>query len=62
MNHLAGVARRMQSLTDFPASPGPACSFCEWRPQCPEAAEAESGDLAFLLDEELTLPPAEGSR
>ncbi len=37
MELMAANADRMQRTTEFPATPGPACRFCEWQPQCPES-------------------------
>jgi RecB family exonuclease len=34
-------AGQLQQQTDFPAMPGRHCSFCEWRPRCPEALTLE---------------------
>jgi hypothetical protein len=45
---LAGIARRMQGLTEYVATPSPACGFCEWRPQCPEAEYVEAGEYDWL--------------
>lgn len=33
----SAIAARIQANTEFLASPGPMCAFCEWRPQCPES-------------------------
>lgn len=45
---LAGIARRMQEVTDYSATPSSACSFCDWRPQCAEAAYVEAGEFEWL--------------
>lgn len=37
MELMAANADRMRRTKEFPATPGPACTFCEWRDQCPEA-------------------------
>ncbi len=37
MAKMVALARRMQAETEFEPHPGPACTFCDWRPQCPEA-------------------------
>lgn len=33
----AGIANRIRGNSDFEATPGPHCGFCDWRPQCPDA-------------------------
>jgi CRISPR/Cas system-associated exonuclease Cas4 (RecB family) len=56
MHYLTGIAARFQATTEFEATPSRACSFCEWRPQCPEAAELSSlefGDLEMEVEPEL---------
>lgn len=40
MDRLAATAARIQQTAVFEAMPGPACTICEWRPQCPDAAAA----------------------
>jgi hypothetical protein len=40
MHRVAGIADRIQATTAFEATPCSSCLFCEWRPQCPEAAGA----------------------
>lgn len=44
MERVAGIAERMRSTTDFEATPGAGCRFCDWLPQCPEAAAAAFDD------------------
>jgi CRISPR/Cas system-associated exonuclease Cas4 (RecB family) len=44
MRKYASLAARIQSTTDFPATPGPACAYCKWRDQCPESEESEAED------------------
>ncbi len=42
MHYLASLAQRMQAATEFEATPSPACGYCPWRPQCPEAVAVET--------------------
>jgi len=37
MELMAANADRMERTSEFPATPGPACKFCDWRSQCPES-------------------------
>ena len=37
----ASLANRIRATAEWPATPGPACRFCVWRPQCPDAARVE---------------------
>ncbi len=46
MRYLAGRAGQLQATTEFEATPSSACSFCDWRAQCPDAAAVET-----LLDD-----------
>ncbi len=41
------LARRMQEQVDFPATPGPHCSFCRWQPQCPESDQKAQPDWDY---------------
>ncbi|MFN0094160.1 MAG: RecB family exonuclease [Dehalococcoidia bacterium] len=61
-SHAAGTMRRyflmfqkmaaaQEADGPWEALPGPICSFCEWRPKCPEGG-ALPAPLAGLLDEE----------
>lgn len=50
-NYLAGVAQRLESLTEFPATPGPACTYCDWRDRCDEAKQVEAVGVDWLDDE-----------
>jgi hypothetical protein len=43
MDRYARLAERIQSVSVFEATPGPFCSFCEWRNHCPEAGDAAAG-------------------
>jgi hypothetical protein len=43
MKRAYGLAQRMWAETDFPATPGPQCTFCRWRDRCDEAELVESG-------------------
>ncbi|HEY5476252.1 MAG TPA: PD-(D/E)XK nuclease family protein [Tepidiformaceae bacterium] len=53
VNLLGGIARRMQTTTDFRATPSGGCAFCEWRQQCDDADYIESGDYDWLDPEDL---------
>ncbi|MBI2766711.1 MAG: PD-(D/E)XK nuclease family protein [Chloroflexi bacterium] len=56
IRRFVGIARRIQETTEFEATPSGACGFCEWRPQCPDAARAEAGEIEWLEDDEPELP------
>jgi RecB family exonuclease len=47
----AALARELEATAEFPAMPGRACSFCEWRDQCPEA-ETPAGWSAWEVEAE----------
>ncbi len=51
MDRLGHMAQVIQASTEFPAQPGFACSFCEWRPLCPEGGGAAEA-LDWLEDDE----------
>ena len=56
MHYMSAIAARLQGTTEFEATPSMACSFCDWRPHCPEAAELETmafGDLEVEVEPEL---------
>ena len=60
MRYLAGRAAQIQSTTEFEATPSRACSFCDWRSQCPEAAAIDSAlDDWIAEDDVLTEEPDE---
>lgn len=44
LRRMAGIAGRMQSETEFAASPGPRCGWCRWRDRCEEAAYLDAGE------------------
>jgi len=44
MERVAGIAERMQTTSEFEPTPGPLCRYCDWLPQCPEAAAATYDD------------------
>ncbi|MGE3073039.1 MAG: PD-(D/E)XK nuclease family protein [Dehalococcoidia bacterium] len=48
VNYLYGLARRLESLTEFPATPGPVCTFCDWRDRCEEADQLETVGVDWL--------------
>jgi CRISPR/Cas system-associated exonuclease Cas4 (RecB family) len=53
LSYLSGIARRIQSMEQFEAMPGPACGFCRWRSQCPDSAEADAfAEALFAYDPE----------
>lgn len=51
VDYLARLAQRLQQLTEFPATPGPQCTFCNWRSQCEEAATTERVGIDWLEEE-----------
>ena len=51
LKYLAALADAMRATTEFEATPSPACSFCDWRDQCPEAATiVDESDLLLEAD------------
>lgn len=48
VDRLVNLAHSMEATTEFPATPSPLCTFCDWRPVCPDAARAEAGDHDWL--------------
>ena len=44
VNYLVRVVQTIAATTEWVATPGPACTFCDWRDRCVEAAQvAETG-------------------
>lgn len=41
----AAMARRLKGSTEYPATPGPHCRFCRWRPGCPDGTAFASVDM-----------------
>lgn len=41
IDYLWRLAQRMEGATEFLATPGPGCGFCDWRDRCEDAAEVE---------------------
>ena len=39
LKYLAALGDNMRGATDFEANPSPACTFCDWKDRCPEAAD-----------------------
>lgn len=58
VRYYAAIAGRIQATTDFEATPGVACTFCEWRDRCEEAARVEAGDHDWIEEEEPEEQPA----
>jgi putative RecB family exonuclease len=52
---MAGIARRIQAATEFEPTPGPFCTFCDWRPRCPEGNT--TWETSDLFEPEGTEPP-----
>ena len=51
LKYLAAFADTMQGTTEFEATPSTACTFCDWRSRCPEAATiVEDSDLVLEAD------------
>ena len=48
VDYLSRLAQRLQSLEEFPATPGPQCTFCTWRERCEEAARVERTGIDWL--------------
>lgn len=51
VDYLSHLATRLESLTEFPATPGPACTFCDWRDRCDEAEQLEKVGVDWLDDD-----------
>lgn len=51
MHYLTSLTTRLNETTVFEATPSGSCTWCEWRPQCPEAAQLEADAFAWLEDE-----------
>jgi hypothetical protein len=52
MRYYAALAQKIQSTTDFEATPGSGCTFCDWRERCAEAAEVDASGDAWFKDED----------
>ena len=48
MHYLAGLTVRLNDATVFEATPSGSCGWCEWRPQCPEAADLDASEFAWI--------------
>jgi len=48
VDYLSRLADRLQALTEFPATPGPQCTFCNWRDRCEDAARVEQIGIDWL--------------
>src|SRR3990172_9544098 len=48
VDYLANLAARLQATEEFPATPGPQCTFCDWRDRCEEANDLERVELTWL--------------
>lgn len=48
VDYLSRLAQRIDSLAEFPATPGPGCTFCDWRERCPEATQNEAVGIDWL--------------
>ncbi len=51
VDYIANFAARMQTTSEFPATPGPHCNFCDWRDRCDEAISLERTELTWLDDD-----------
>lgn len=51
LDYLWRLSQRIESTTEFPATPGPGCTFCDWRPKCPEAIQMETVGVDWLTDD-----------
>lgn len=51
VDYLWRLAQRLESLTEYPATPGPACTFCDWRDRCDEAEQVEKVGVDWLDDD-----------
>lgn len=51
VDYLANLAARLRTTEEFPATPGPQCTFCDWRDRCEEANDLERVELTWLDDD-----------
>lgn len=51
VDYIANFAARMQATTEFPAMPGPHCTFCDWADRCHEAIGLDRVELNWLDDD-----------
>jgi RecB family exonuclease len=52
MRYYAALASKIQATTEFEATPGPGCTFCDWRDRCAEAAEVDARADEWFEDDE----------
>jgi len=48
VDQLGRFAQMLETLDDYSATPGPACTFCDWRDRCDEADQAERVGIDWL--------------
>ena len=48
VDELARFTQNVQALTEWPATPGPGCTFCDWRDRCDEAEALEREGIDWL--------------
>jgi putative RecB family exonuclease len=60
LHYLARRAKQLQETTVFEATPSRACSFCDWRAICPDAAQIETAVDEWLGDDEPEVIDLEG--
>ena len=51
VDYLARFARGLQETSDFAATPGPGCTFCDWKDRCSDALAIEEVGVDFLDDD-----------
>lgn len=51
VDYLMRFTRTIEKMTEWPAMPGPHCTFCDWRDRCPEADQLERTGLDWLDEE-----------
>lgn len=56
LKYLAALGDTMRGATEFEATPSPACTFCDWRDRCPEAASAVLDEADLWFEGEVAKP------
>jgi RecB family exonuclease len=51
VDFLSRLTGRIQATTEWTATPGPGCTFCDWRDRCPEAAQLDEVGVDWLFDD-----------
>ncbi|MEO8541913.1 MAG: PD-(D/E)XK nuclease family protein [bacterium] len=52
VDYLWRFARGVEANTEWRATPGPACTFCDWRSRCDEAIQLDQVGVDWLFDDQ----------